>query len=434
MANSPASHHPRGLIFSGVRGDTRRYRTIHLWEQANLLGLDWQLIHLTDPRLAHRIADGWDFVVLHRVPYDNYIEGLVKKARVGGALIIFDVDDLIFDVSAFQYINSPDFVDPLRSALYQDTMLRIRRTLECSDAVTASTDYLAGVTRQLGKPVWIHRNAFNLEMLNQSQAASAGRGKTDRVVIGYASGTLTHNQDFAVVKPALKEVLAACPETDLMVIGPLDIGDDWGSLSERVQHLPLVPWRHLPSLLARFDINLAPLVVGNPFAQSKSEIKFMEAAMVGTPTVASPTDAFRFAIHEGETGFTAGSQAEWKDTLVRLVKDSHLREEIGRAAQAQVLEQYHPAARADALQHTLSEIETNLRGGLLPIISKEEIYEKANRQARNVPWVDPVLEHDPSNVQLGRYTLAHRGPGTLMKQIWIYVRRLVSPVFPFRSS
>jgi hypothetical protein len=64
------------------------------------------------------------------------------------------------------------------------------------------------------------------------------------------------------------------------------------------------------------DINLAPLVMDNPFAQSKSEIKYMEAALVRAPTIASPTDAYRFAIRPGENVPTAPA-GSWKSNWSR---------------------------------------------------------------------------------------------------------------------
>jgi glycosyltransferase involved in cell wall biosynthesis len=49
----------------------------------------------------------------------------------------------------------------------------------------------------------------------------------------------------------------------------------------------------------------------NPFSQSKSEIKFMEAALLGIPTVASPTQAFQHAIISGENGYLA-APGDWQ--------------------------------------------------------------------------------------------------------------------------
>src|SRR5690606_377751 len=123
---------------------------------------------------------------------------------------------LIFDTAAFSWIDSPDFQDRVRAGLYLEDMRRSRLPLETCQAVTASTGFLAGQVRLLGKPAWVHRNAFSLEMLALSEAAVHSRpGRSGALTIGYASGTPTHNRDFEAVKPALREILRRYPHTEL---------------------------------------------------------------------------------------------------------------------------------------------------------------------------------------------------------------------------
>ncbi len=81
----------------------------------------------------------------------------------------------------------------------------------------------------------------------------------------------------------------------------------------------MVPWRDLPEKLAKLDINIAPLVMNNPFGKSKSEIKYVEAGLVRVPTIASPTEAFKFAIQSGVNGILAADEEEWSDALAMLV-------------------------------------------------------------------------------------------------------------------
>ena len=69
---------------------------------------------------------------------------------------------------------------------------------------------------------------------------------------------------------------------------------------------PFASWeKHLENI-AGVDINIAPLEIGNPFCESKSELKFIEAGIVGVPTVAAATQTFREAIEDGVDGFVAG--------------------------------------------------------------------------------------------------------------------------------
>jgi len=425
------------LIFSGVRGDTRRYRSFHPYEQLRLAGVTCQLSHITDPQLPAKIEQA-AIVIVHRTTYDSYVARLFQAIHAHGGLAIQDIDDLIFEPAAFGWIASPDFRDPVRAALYQEDILRNRATLELCQAVIASTQYLAEQARTLNKPVWIHRNAFSLEMLAVSeQAFKQKQVVNEKIILGYASGTPTHDRDFAVAKPAIQQILRHHPEVELRLIGPVNPGKDWGNLNDQIKCHKLVPWRQLPSLQASFDINIAPLVADNPFAQSKSEIKYVEAGLVRVPTIASSTEAFEFAIRSGENGFLAASEADWIEALEHLIQDARLRREMGERAHTDILERYHPRVRGMELIDTLNQICSS-GDNRLWLDSASILYNNAtfNRAAEPPETfkISETMENSPSLLQRGFYSLRHRGMHTLLLQVRVFIRRLFAPLFPYKKD
>ncbi len=421
---------PTLLILSGVQGDPRRYRTFHLYEQARLAGLDCQLSHVTDPRLRQKVT-GANVIVLHRAAYDAQVSWIEKQIHRQAGLLIYDLDDLVFDPQAFQYIHSPDFADPVRRSLYREDIPRYRQALDLCDHVLVSSDYLAGRILELDKPVSVHRNAFSLEMQALADTAFTGRrDDPNRVVIGFASGTPTHDQDFAAIQPALQRILNRHPELELWLVGRLDLGGDWAASSPQVKLIDLVPWRILPGILASFDINLAPLQVDNPFGQSKSEIKYIEAGLLHVPTIASPSDAYQYAIQDGDNGFLCSSAQDWEACLEDLLQSSELRSEIGNNAHQHVLKNYHPLVRAQQLVDTLNSIA----GKRFQFsFSPSETASPAGNQPP-VFWSSAAFERTPTPLQRGLYSLKYRDLLTLLKQVWIFIRRAVSPIFPFQSS
>lgn len=428
----------RVLVVSGVRGDTRRYRALHLVEQLRLLGTDVTYAHLMAPDFLARLCQEWDVIFFHRVAYQPYLRNALRQVKESRALLLSDFDDLIFDPEMIRYIDSPDFSDPVRRRLYTQTMLGFRTMLDMSDGMTASTDYLADQIHRSGRPVWVHRNAFSLKMVAAAEAAQASAASRSGglIVIGYASGTPTHNRDFEMIRPALRSVMERYPHTILRLIGPLQPGRDWGSLSDRIQCKSLVPWLQLPEHLAGFDINLAPLVPDNPFSQSKSEIKFMEAALVKVPTVASRTDAFASAVRSGENGYLADCVQEWEEMLSRLIESADLRRQVGERAHEDVMAAYHPQVRAQQLAANLEEIYQMLRGGSFWTVnppSAAEIEQRAQQAAAEGGWVPLQYDRGPSNVQMGLYSLRHTGLKRTLQQAWVFLRRLLAPVFPFRQ-
>lgn len=426
------------LVMSEVRGDTRRYRALHLVEQLSLANISCEFIHMADPRIWNLLDRPWTMVIFHRVAYGDHVEQMLKAFHKTGTRILSDFDDLIFDPEMFLHINSPDFADPVRTKVYLQNMRNIRAMLDQSEGVLASTNYLSDCIASLGKPVWIHRNAFSLEMLACAEAARTKKNENkSNVIIGYASGTPTHNRDFELIRPALQAVMRRNPRVVLRLVGPLDPGSGWDGLENRIERTKLVPWRKLPDILAGFDINLAPLVMDNPFAQSKSEIKYMEAAMVETPTVASATDAFRFAIREGETGLLVDAPDKWERAIERLAQDAELRARLGKNAYQAVMKEYHPVTRATQLVQVLDEMSLKLRGQPFWQEDKPDanaIAERSRSMSQGKRWMPKRFEKDPSNFELGLYSFRHKGLKILVRQLWIYFRRLISPIFPYKRG
>ena len=67
---------------------------------------------------------------------------------------------------------------------------------------------------------------------------------------------------------------------------------------------------------AKVDINIVPLV-NNEFSNCKSELKYFETAIVGTPTCATPSFTYSSAIENGENGYLC-EKGEWLRAFEKL--------------------------------------------------------------------------------------------------------------------
>ena len=81
----------------------------------------------------------------------------------------------------------------------------------------------------------------------------------------------------------------------LRVVGCLEPGQELTKYRDRIEMFPLQDFLNLQRYVAQVEINIAPLQ-DNVFTNCKSELKFFEAAICGTLTLASPTFCFRNAI------------------------------------------------------------------------------------------------------------------------------------------
>jgi glycosyltransferase involved in cell wall biosynthesis len=72
--------------------------------------------------------------------------------------------------------------------------------------------------------------------------------------------------------------------------------------------------------------------------------------------VASPVGVNREIISDGETGYLAVTEQDWRDRLTRLCQDAVLREQMGRAARTVVEERYSLNAWGPRLAKQYQEI------------------------------------------------------------------------------
>ena len=130
------------------------------------------------------------------------------------------------------------------------------------------------------------------------------------------------------------------PAVRLVLAGPLDIENKLNKFSSRIERRPFVPRAKHFEDKASVDINVAPLEIGDPYCESKSELKFFEAGILEVPTVAAATQTFREAIADGVDGFLAANAKGWIEKLEKLIVDENSRESFGKKARETALSKY----------------------------------------------------------------------------------------------
>ena len=331
------------LFITGGLGDSALYRSWHVAEELRLSGFT-AAVTVQDNPFVSRYADTFSVFVFHRVLYTRNIARLIKKIKERKKEIIFETDDLVFDRKYFQhmdyfrkmnYFERKQYEGGIGAEILADPYVKV---------CTASTSFLAAKLEERGKKVFVVRNKLSREdvsVLNNLYDRKKRAPQTDeKIIIGYFSGAKGHDKDFAVIADALKEILERFPKAELFLAGPLSIGDEWRVYEKRIRRVSYVPRNEHFANVARTDINLAPLEVGNPFCESKSELKWFEAGLLSVPTVAAATKTFKEAIIDGVDGYVAATTEEWVAKLSRLIGDDLFRRSMGEKAREKVLERY----------------------------------------------------------------------------------------------
>ena len=351
----------RFFIASGCPiATTTRYRCIHLQEQLEFLGYKAEVAEWFDEaRIDPAAALRYDILFLYRLAMCSPLRRLIDRAHELGKPVIFDTDDLIFEPELLQWHRGVSKLSQSEQQLHAEGVERYRATLEASDTVTTATPLLAEFASRRGRPAFVHRNALGKEMITLADQLYQRRRQpapNDKVIIGYGSGTPTHDVDFLEVSGALVNVLGQHPQVELWIVGPLALPAELGNFGDRVRLVALTSWRGWFELMSQMDILLAPLEMGNIFCRAKSEIKFVEAAVLGRPVVASKIDPFTDTIAEGETGLLAADEKEWRHALTWLIAQPERRWLMGEQARRAVLRDYSLETRATNLAQILPQL------------------------------------------------------------------------------
>jgi len=223
-----------------------------------------------------------------------------------------------------------------------------------TDAAIGTTKPLVEALSALGKPAYLVPNSFN-EIQRQKAKALLSKvpDPRDHLTIGYFSGSRTHNRDFQTAASAIIRLLSEFSSLKLFIVGELDLPDDFSGFSNQIERAGFMPYQQMLEAMARCDINIAPLVIGNPFNEAKSELKWFESALLGVPSVVSRTAPYEEAIKDGITGMMAGNASEWYDKLKALIVDSALRQRIGENARTESLSKWGPDALLKHLHNAL---------------------------------------------------------------------------------
>ncbi len=274
-----------------------------------------------------RFLDEADVLVICRTRYNSAVATMVARARARGIPVLFDCDDLVFDPSRVHFLLDCLDIDQANNQNWTNwfgMIGQLHATLRMCDKLITTNEYLATRARELipDLPTAVVPNYLNQAQQELSESLhamkrSAGWARTEALHIGYFSGSPTHAKDFRVVAPALTRLMQRDSRIVLRVVGFLDLKGEMAELAQRVEFIPLQDFMNLQRLIAEVEINIAPLQ-NNVFTNCKSELKFFEAAVCGTVTVATPTFTFRNSIRDGQTGFLA-AEHEWDEVLEKAV-------------------------------------------------------------------------------------------------------------------
>jgi glycosyltransferase involved in cell wall biosynthesis len=355
------------LLVYDDQGAWTRYRCEHLSEQLGYLGATSDIVQSRQIDLAKAI-EHYECVVLNRVSWTDAVSALFERARALGKIVIFDTDDLVFEPAMHAHFAFLDHWTDRERRAWTERLGEFRMTLRACGRASVSTAPLCEHARRHCDHVEVVFNAVSEQMVALADAALEQHGDNTapfpgrEVSIAYLSGSRTHERDFSEAGEALVWALDTYPQVRCLLVGKLDLDARFDRFESRIARIPVQPWQALPELLSRVDVNLAPLERDNPFTECKSSVKYLEAALVAVPTIASARPDFVRVIDHRRNGLLADSPEEWREALRQLIESPELRHELGRRAHDDVRLHHTTKRQARLVERRLAALTTDGSG------------------------------------------------------------------------
>ena len=318
---------------------SQRYRVDNIIEYLQLAGIKSSKINIKELVKYSESVCKAKIIIFFRIPLTKEIKVFLKQSQKKQTTKIYSCDDLIFDPNNF--LKKYNLNNNIKNYDRQKTKQFYDLFKKC-DYFLSSTEYLANRAEKLGKKAFVIPNALNQKQIDIYQdILKKPERKSNKIILGYFSGTKTHDADFDLISPILIQILKKYPKVNLFLMGHLSIDEKLQKYKKQIIRQKIVHWTKLPYFINKVDINLVPLV-NNQLNQGKSELKYFEAGILKIPTITSPIESFKKAIQNGENGFIAESKYDWEKYLKLLIDNKKLRQKIGANAYYDIIKNYSP--------------------------------------------------------------------------------------------
>lgn len=314
-----------------------------------------EIKHIAKGDTAQHIQDclDCDVFVAARPNEKSMVDFLVDIKQSGKKLVI-DFDDDLFNISPYSVHyqdwgtrNIDTVINGKKVPLWEDgrniDLMQNRARLEyikvaCheADVVSVTQPELAAVYGNYAETVCLP-NCVDLDIW---KPLSLKRDENEYRL--YWSGGASHYEDWAIIADAIKVVMDKYHHAKLVLMGMKFDGTLKGVDSSRIEYHPWVHTQAYPykTAILNADISIIPLK-DTPFNRCKSEIKMVEQASLGIPSVVSNIPPYS-NFYNGKNGVMIDNNSTdgWVEGISYLIDNPIDRWNIGGAARETVMAKY----------------------------------------------------------------------------------------------
>lgn len=288
----------------------------------------------------------WADVVVFSRHYDQFelMGCLAEVAKKMGKVIVYETDDLLHRIEVNLGKHKRDGDGIVKQLRFIDSVSKM------IDVVTVSTDYLGDFYREkYGAPTFVLPNCYDpfdwlfLNLYRKLRMFWRRRVIGDRTIrIGWQGGNNHFLNNFNYIVDPLNAIKKKYGDRVQFVAmaGQHPNVDVYGGEKEKRKFLDFnfeyrqpVKVDRFPRALASMDIDIGLIVVeDNEFSRAKSNIKWMEYALLGIPAVSSDCEPYRST----NAVLVDNSFDAWVSAISSMVESAEKRATIGSEARRMV--------------------------------------------------------------------------------------------------
>lgn len=272
-----------------------------------------------------------------------------------GSKYVLDLDDDPYSFSK----NHPEYKK------LKERMPQVKKIIQLADHIVVSTQGIKDVISKDNPYVTVIPNAIDPAIWKFKNK----KRNDEKIHIGWIASA-SHMADLHVILEALNDIVKKYDNVHIHFAGMVDMKIiDVEKPSEEMVNLavlqslikhskvnanftPLVGrfthhvgtqgYEEFPEFLASLGLDIGIAAIENTqFNRCKSNIKWMEHAMLEIPMVLSDVGPYRDSVIHGHDGFLAKSKADWVEYLSKLIEDAELRKKMGQDAKKSALKGFH---------------------------------------------------------------------------------------------
>lgn len=336
ISDSPAINRGRrqiAMIADLNLPQCRKYRVEQLAAFWRGRGVDFDYAHYQDVPRAARIMQHATHLMEYRLQTGPASDMLRYEARRLRLPILYDLDDPLFSVSAYETYRNMEALEPGMKAHFVSEAPKYLSMMNGADILSVSTPGMAAhAALYSGRPVFLRRNFADEQTLAAGSLAMRGQGPEEGIFrVGFASGSKGHEIDLAEIIDPLAEFILTDPKRRLMLIGHFDLSHLPKALMGQVETAKFMDYDGYLRTLRRVNCAVMPLC-DDAFNRCKSAVRVLDAAAVAVPAIVGMVGDLPQVVRADQTGFVAADQGDWMAALRALAADPALARHMGQAA------------------------------------------------------------------------------------------------------